>query len=95
MVWVRITGVRHPRLQSAPSVDSADYRARARRRREAWLTTAVSDPPSVRMDAESVTARLLVMTELAEAGWALSGRPLPTYERGSIPGAVIRSPRQA
>lgn len=31
-----------------------------------------------------------MMWELAERAWLLSGRPMPEYERRSMPGRVIR-----
>lgn len=42
------------------------------------------------MDQPSVAARLGVMTELAEAGWCLLGRPMPEYSRATMPGVIIR-----
>ncbi len=33
-----------------------------------------------------------MMWELAVQAWALSGRPMPTYERGNAPGVVRRAP---
>lgn len=32
-----------------------------------------------------------MMWELAVQAWALSGRPMPTYERGKAPGVIRRS----
>lgn len=37
--------------------------------------------------------RLSMMWELAQRAWLLAGRSLPAYDRASIPGRVVRSPR--
>lgn len=38
----------------------------------------------------TIEQRVLVMRELAEAGWALTGKPLPEYTRATMPGRVVR-----
>lgn len=45
--------------------------------------------------SETTTAeeRLTMMLELAERGWLLAGRKVPTYERHETPGRVIRRAR--
>jgi hypothetical protein len=53
--------------------------------------------------ADDITAvttpaeRIAMMWELAETAWKLAGRPLPTYDRSSMPARVFRpgSPRPA
>ena len=87
--------VKSPRSTPNPPVDSAAYRARAQQRRERWTAAPHTEPAPVHMDDESVARRLAAMAELAEAGWLLSGRPLPAYERSDMPGTVIRAPRPA
>lgn len=42
----------------------------------------------------SVDERLGMMRELAEAAWALSGKPLPSYPRSQMPGRIIRGVRR-
>lgn len=35
--------------------------------------------------------RLAILSELSERAWALTGRPVPTYERSDIPIRVTRA----
>lgn len=79
-----------PDVANAPSTDDPDYRARARVRSATWAVTVPGRPPAVGMDQRSVAARLVVMAELAEAGWCLLGRALPEYDRATMPGVLIR-----
>jgi len=47
-------------------------------------------------DLSAVTSgeeRLAMMWDLARRAWLLSGRPLPDYERASMPGRVLRNGR--
>ena len=37
--------------------------------------------------------RLHMMWDLVEQSWAMAGRPIPDYERSSIPSRVIRPSR--
>ena len=41
-------------------------------------------------DSTTVEQRLAMMWPLAVSAWALTGLPMPTYERSQIPGRVIR-----
>ena len=45
--------------------------------------------------SESTTPeeRLVMMWELAERGWLLTGREIPDYHRENMPGRVIRNGR--
>lgn len=79
-----------PDPDNAPSTDDPAYRARARARSASWAVTVPGRIPPVGMDQRSVAARLVVMAELAEAGWCLLGRPLPEYDRATMPGVLIR-----
>ncbi len=79
-----------PDAKNPPSTDDPAYRARATRRSATWTVTSAATNAPVRMDADDVAARLLVMAELAEAGWCLLGRPLPEYDRATMPGLLIR-----
>lgn len=70
------------------SANSADYEARAQRRKSTWKAGTL--PAGVSMSEGDVAARLASMAELAEAGWFLLGRALPDYARATMPGRVVR-----
>ncbi len=66
-------------------------RARAARRR-ARCTLTVATPETSRPPRPSSAAeRLAMMWPLAREAWLLSGRPLPDYDRGDMPGRVLRA----
>jgi hypothetical protein len=70
--------------------DVSDDRAEARRSwpvRRFRLGEEPGDDLSAQTTAEQ---RLAMMWELALSAWQLSGRQLPSYERASAPGCVIR-----
>ena len=70
------------------------FEARAARRRATWTGELRTEQRAVRVDETTVEQRVAVMRELAEAGWALRGVPLPSYTRADMPGRVIR-PRES
>lgn len=79
-----------PDANDVPSTDDPAYRARARERSATWAVTVPTRASPVGMDQHSVAARLAAMAELAEAGWCLLGRPLPEYDRATMPGVLVR-----
>jgi hypothetical protein len=66
------------------------FEARAARRRATWAGELRTEHRAIRIDETTVAQRVGVMRELAEAGWALCGAPLPSYTRAEMPGRVIR-----
>ena len=68
----------------------SDRERRAERRRRTWvsfISRTGEHPPMWRLDPKLA---LSVMWETAREAWLLSGRELPTYDRASMPGRVIR-----
>jgi len=52
---------------------------------------ALSDDPSDDLSAETTPAeRIAMMWMLAESAWKVAARPLPTYDRRSIPARLFR-----
>lgn len=49
-----------------------------------------AEPSEYIGDQTSAEERLAMMGELALEAWSLSGRTLPSYERASVPGRVVR-----
>lgn len=41
-------------------------------------------------DQRSLEERVAAVWELSARAWALTGRPLPDYARGAIPGKLLR-----
>lgn len=66
------------------------FEARAARRRATWTAELRTKQRAGRLDETTIEERIGVMRELAEAGWALLGAPLPAYTRAEMPGRVIR-----
>ena len=66
------------------------FEARAARRRATWKGELRTHHRAGQLEETTVEERIGVMRELAEAGWALLGAPLPTYTRADMPGRVIR-----
>lgn len=74
-------------------MSSADEQAR-RAARVSWpgLKTTLHEAPGAE-DLRATTTpeqRLSMMWELARGAWALTGQPMPDYERANMPGRVIR-----
>ncbi len=73
----------------ASSVDDRDEGSRAARaaarRQRAWVrkTTLGAEPPDP--DQLFGEAAVDLAVRLSEQSWALSGRPVPSYSRSSIP----------
>jgi len=51
------------------------------------LVDPVDDRPPV---GRTVAERLAMVAEASAIGWALTGRPMPAYDRASMPGRVLR-----
>lgn len=51
------------------------------------LVALAGDRPPV---GRTVAERLAMVAEATRIGWALSGRPLLTYDRASLPDRVLR-----
>lgn len=70
--------------------EDPSFEQRAARRRATWRASLGTSGPAMRVTETTAEERLAVMGELAEAGWALLGRPFPEYTRATMPGRVIR-----
>jgi hypothetical protein len=73
-----------------------DREAEERRKaaRAGWPITRVRLGDETAPDlAESTTAaeRIAMMRELSETAWRIAGRPLPTYDRSTIPARLFRA----
>ncbi len=80
-------------------MDESDPVARRRRARERarWpggLSSLDRQGETGPVDASPAT-RLSLVTELTLSAWALSGRPLPDYDRAHMPGRLIRADEDA
>lgn len=49
----------------------------------------LGEEPEDALMAGTVAERLQLVAQLSETGWALTGRPLPTYTRATIPVVVL------
>lgn len=77
-----------------PFMVDDSFEARAARRRETWSGELRGTQRAAQADESTPAQRILSMRELAEAGWALMGRPLPDYDRAHLPGRVLREGSQ-
>lgn len=77
--------------KSSVTIDADDERRarRAEERRRTWASELTTLDRHSNHSVASKEAALSVMWELAQQAWALSGRPLPTYSRATMPGALI------
>lgn len=66
---------------------------RAARRRETWSIHRVDRDPGTAPCPEDPGERIAMVEVLSQRAWALSGRPLPDYERASMPIKIIRAER--
>jgi hypothetical protein len=48
------------------------------------------EPPDDLSDVTTPAERIAMMWPLAEEAWRIAGRPLPTYDRRSIPARIFR-----
>lgn len=74
--------------------ESRDTRAERAAARSSWPVRrfALGEEPSENLRGSTTAEeRVGMMWELAVQAWALSGRPMPTYERGKAPGVIRRS----
>ena len=72
--------------------DPEDAEAR-KRARASWPVARFQlgdQPPDDLSDVTTPAERIAMMEPLAEAAWRLAGRPLPTYDRRTIPGRLFR-----
>ena len=65
-------------------------RERARRHRTVRVYRLGGEPGDDLSAVSTPEQRLDMVVELSRRMWALTGRPLPSYSRGSMPGRVIR-----
>jgi hypothetical protein len=74
----------------------ADDREAAEARRAARARWPVArfrlghEPPADLSDVTTAAERLAMMWPLAEAAWALAGRPWPSYDRSTAPTRLFR-----
>lgn len=77
------------------SDDARRQRAAARRSWAAQVLRPGDAQPDDDLSLTTTAAqRLGMMWELVEQTWALSQRPIPTYERASMPARVLRPDRR-
>jgi len=87
----RLTGGRWGRIAFV-ALDPKDVAAR-RAARAAWPIAVYklgSEPSDDLSDVTTAAERVAMMAELAESAWRLAGRPMPVYDRRTIPGRVLR-----
>lgn len=76
-----------------------DAKARADRRRQRASQWPVrrfdlgQEPLRDALDRSTVDERLATMWPLAKEAWSVAGKPIPTYERGNMPGILVRRQR--
>ncbi len=76
--------------------DQAKRIARAARRRsqpQAWPIRAYalgSEPALDPLDSSTAEGRLAQVWPLSLAAWAMTGKPMPDYDRTTMPGKVLR-----
>jgi hypothetical protein len=77
----------------------SDAKARAERRRQQAAQWPVrrfdlgQEPLRDPLDRSTVDERLAMMWPLAKEAWAVAGKPIATYERRDMPGALTRRER--
>lgn len=73
-----------------------EARREHRRERASWPIRkyALGEEPDDDLSGSTTAEeRLAMMWELARQAWLLSGRPMPEYDRASMPGRVLRKGR--
>jgi hypothetical protein len=78
-------------------MSDAEARKERARRRAGWpvsVATLATDADAEDL-RETTTAveRVLMVWRLTQDAWALTGKPLPEYDRRNMPGRVIRARR--
>jgi hypothetical protein len=74
-------------------------RARAERRKQQASRWPVrrfelgQEPLRDLLDQSTVDERLAMMWPLAKEAWSVAGKPIATYERSNMPGALARRER--
>lgn len=77
----------------------SDAKARADRRRQQAAQWPVrrfdlgQEPARDPLDRSTVDERLAMMWPLAKEAWAVAGKPIATYKRRDMPGALTRRER--
>ncbi|MES1172660.1 MAG: hypothetical protein ABUL77_05445 [Bacteroidota bacterium] len=74
---------------SRRSPDAREARAAARARWPISRFRLGGEPGDDLTSATSATARVAMMWELAESGWRIAGRALPTYDRSNMPARLF------
>ena len=67
-----------------------------RRARAAWPMRRVDLRAETLTDSRyraSIEERTALVWELTREAWALTGKPMPTYDRSEMPGTIIRRDR--
>lgn len=59
-------------------------------RRQTWTATLTTTQQAVVAVVATPAERLASMWSLSMDAWALSGQPIPDYDRAHMPGRVIR-----
>lgn len=78
------------------SDESGSDEGRRARQRATWPIRkfALGEEPDENLSAVTTgEERLAMMWELSRRAWLLSGRPMPDYERATMPGRVLRNGR--
>ena len=63
---------------------------RALRRQGALIGGLVSRDEDVAPAGNTPAERLEMLAEISQRAWLLAGQPVPTWERATMPGRVIR-----
>jgi len=74
-------------------IDPREARERRRAARATWPITSFrlgEEPPDDLSEVTTPVERIAMMWFLAEAAWKVAGRPVPRYERRSIPARLFR-----
>lgn len=78
-------------------MDAAERRAAERRKRATeWPLRRYrlgEEPKRDPLDASTVDERIGMMWRLSKEGWSVARREMPTYQRSSMPGQMVRRAR--
>lgn len=72
--------------------DDAEERTRRRREAMSLRVFELGQEPADDYRDWDPGARIALAIELSARAWALTGRPVPDYERAAIPGRLVRLP---
>jgi len=84
------------RLRYTPDMDRAERAKQRREQSSRWPVRQFAlgeEPLRDPLDRSSIDDRVRMMWPLAQEGWSLAGRPIPSYTRASMPGVLIRRER--